>query len=151
LERVVAAKELVRLLGDGKATSQPNDTQSSAGSAEADNGTRVFLLRVANRIFRERALSQVEVVAYFQGYGTEFTNSSAWAFLNVCTMYWHVFRQWRLLRLAAGRDDRDEHELAAETVMLARRERGSRCCKRIRTAAGSWKASLSTTTCRPSS
>jgi hypothetical protein len=76
-KRVVAAKELIRLLGDGKARSQPNDAQRSTGSREWENGTRQSLLRVANRIFTERALSQVEVVAYFQGYGTEFTNSNA--------------------------------------------------------------------------
>ncbi|KAF9774784.1 hypothetical protein IL306_007182 [Fusarium sp. DS 682] len=116
LKRIVAAKELIRLLGDGKARSQPNDTRSSTGNAEGQNQTWRFLLRVANRIFRERALSQVEVVAYFQGYGTEFTNSNAWTFLNVCTMYWHVFRRWHHLRLAVGRVDGDEQ--AGETVML---------------------------------
>ncbi|EXK77373.1 hypothetical protein FOQG_17914 [Fusarium oxysporum f. sp. raphani 54005] len=115
-KRIVAAKELIRLLGDGKARSQLNDTRSSTGNAEGQNQTWQFLLRVANRIFTERALSQVEVVAYFQGYGTEFTNSNAWAFLNLCTMYWHVFRRWHLLRLAVGRVDGDEQ--AAETVML---------------------------------
>jgi hypothetical protein len=115
-KRIVAAIELIRLLGDGKARSQPNDTRSSTGNAEGQNQTWQFLLRVANRIFTERALSQVEVVAYFQGYGTEFTNSNAWTFLNVCTMYWHVFRRWHLLRLAVGRVDGDEQ--AGETVML---------------------------------
>jgi hypothetical protein len=115
-KRVVAAKELIRLLGNDKGRSRPNEAQRSTGSVEGENGTRQFLLRVANRIFTERALSQVEVVAYFQGYGMEFTNCSAWTFLNVCTMYWYVFRRWRLLRLASDRDDGGEQ--AAETVML---------------------------------
>ncbi|RKK86029.1 hypothetical protein BFJ68_g17175 [Fusarium oxysporum] len=104
-KRIVAAKELIRLLGDGKARSQPNDTRSSTGNAEGQNQTWQFLLRVANRIFTKRALSQVEVVAYFQGYGTEFTNSNAWTFLNVCTMV-------------------DGDEQAGETVMLGEAGQG---------------------------
>lgn len=91
-KRIVAVKELIWLLSDGKARSQPNDTRNSTGNAERQNETWQLLLCVANRICTGRALSQVEVVAYCQGCGKEFTNSSAWMFLNVCTMYWHVFR-----------------------------------------------------------
>jgi hypothetical protein len=115
-KRVVAAKELVRLLGDGTARHQPNEEPRSTGTDGRQNQTRQFLLRVANRIFTERALSQVEVVAHFQGYGTEFTSSNAWTFLNVCTLYWHAFRRWPLLRHAAGREELNEP--AEETVLL---------------------------------
>ncbi|RKK17328.1 hypothetical protein BFJ67_g17724 [Fusarium oxysporum f. sp. cepae] len=59
-------------------------------------------MRVANRIFTERSLSQVEVVAHLLGYPAEFTNSSAWTFLNVSLLYWHVFRRWRHLRQESG-------------------------------------------------
>ncbi|KAL8299186.1 hypothetical protein RB594_008452 [Gaeumannomyces avenae] len=107
-KRVVVAKELVRLLDDGTTRDQPNDGR--------ENRTRQFLLRVANRIFTERALSQVEVVAHFQGYGTEFTGSNAWTFLNVCTLYWHIFRRWPLLRRAAGGED--VNDPVGETVLL---------------------------------
>ncbi|KAK8912601.1 hypothetical protein VCV18_012280 [Metarhizium anisopliae] len=44
----------------------------------------------------------VEVIAHLLGYPTEFTNSSAWAFLNVSLLYWHVFRRWRHLRPESG-------------------------------------------------
>ncbi|KAM9876020.1 hypothetical protein VDGL01_09923 [Verticillium dahliae] len=123
-KRVVAAKELIRVLGDvtttttttAAAADQPNDGSHLTGNDGRGNRTRQFLLRVANRIFTERALSQVEVVAYLQGCGTEFTSSNVWTFLNVCTLYWHISRRWPLLRRAAGGEDIGE--LAEETVLL---------------------------------
>ncbi|KAM6513724.1 hypothetical protein FALCPG4_016094 [Fusarium falciforme] len=115
-KRVVAAKELFRLLGYGTTTDQSNEEPRSTESDGRGNRTRQFLLRVANRIFTERALSQVEVVAHFQGYGTEFTSSNAWTFLNVCTLYWHIFRRWPLLRRAAGGESLKEP--VEETVLL---------------------------------
>ncbi|XP_044715322.1 PIF1-like helicase domain-containing protein [Hirsutella rhossiliensis] len=65
-------------------------------------GGQPFLMRVANRVFTERALSQVEVVAHLLGYPSEFTGSSAWAYLNVSVLYWHVSRRWRHLRQESG-------------------------------------------------
>ncbi|XP_044714497.1 PIF1-like helicase domain-containing protein [Hirsutella rhossiliensis] len=59
-------------------------------------------MRVANRVFTERPLSQVEVVAHLLGYPAEFTDSSAWAYLNCSLLYWEVFRRWRHLREASG-------------------------------------------------
>ena len=73
-------------------------------------------MRVANRIFIERPLSQVEVIAHLLGYDTEFTNNDAWTFLNVSALYWHVFRRWRHLRYAGGVECLDE--TAEETVLL---------------------------------
>ncbi|KAM4067621.1 PIF1 protein [Hirsutella rhossiliensis] len=70
-------------------------------AASTGNRTRQFL-RVANRVFTERPLSQVEVVAHLLGYPAEFTDSSAWAYLNCSLLYWEVFRQWRHLREASG-------------------------------------------------
>ncbi|KAM4063277.1 PIF1-like helicase [Hirsutella rhossiliensis] len=43
------------------------------------NKTRTFLLKVANRVFTERPLSQVEVIAHLLGYPAEFSSGSAWA------------------------------------------------------------------------
>lgn len=74
-KRVVAAKELVWLLGDGTTRNQSTDEPRLTETGDRENRTRQFLLRFANRVFTERALSQVEVVAYLQGYGTEFTGS----------------------------------------------------------------------------
>ncbi|KAJ4212256.1 hypothetical protein NW757_014791, partial [Fusarium falciforme] len=59
-KRVVAAKELFRLVGYGTTTDQSNEEPRSTESDGRGNRTRQFLLRVANRIFTERALSQVE-------------------------------------------------------------------------------------------
>ncbi|EFY94377.2 ATP-dependent DNA helicase PIF1 [Metarhizium robertsii ARSEF 23] len=73
-----------------------------AGDDNRQNKTRQFLMKVANRVFTERPLSQVEVVADLLGYPTELTNNSAWAFLNVSVLYWQVFRQWPHLRAESG-------------------------------------------------
>lgn len=73
-------------------------------------------MRVANRVFTERPLSQVEVVAHLLGYPTEFTSSSAWTFLNVSLLYWQVFRRWRHLRLLSGSGVADES--VEETVLV---------------------------------
>ncbi|KJZ69140.1 hypothetical protein HIM_11470 [Hirsutella minnesotensis 3608] len=67
-----------------------------------ENRTRQFLMKVANRVFTERPLSQVEVIAHLLGYPAEFSNSSAWAYLNTSLLYWHIFRRWRHLRDASG-------------------------------------------------
>lgn len=115
-KRAVAAKELFQVLGDGMTQDQPNDGSRSVEGYERENRTRQFLMRVANRVFTERALSQVEVVAHLQGYGTEFASNKAWTFLNVCTLYWHIFRRWRHLQCASGRECLDEP--IEETVLL---------------------------------
>ncbi|EFZ03310.2 PIF1 protein [Metarhizium robertsii ARSEF 23] len=104
-KRVAAAAELLPVVSAsrGPAAKGGEDIgDNGATDGAAGNRTRQFLMRVANRIFTERSLSQVEVIAYLLGYPTEFTNSSAWAFLNVSLLYWHVFRRWRHLRQESG-------------------------------------------------
>ena len=62
-----------------------------SGSVGAEDGsvnrTRRFLAKVANRVFTERALSQVEVTAHLLGFDIEFTYSKSWVFLNVLSLY----------------------------------------------------------------
>ncbi|EKG09158.1 hypothetical protein MPH_13842 [Macrophomina phaseolina MS6] len=115
-KRVVAAKDLFQALGGGVTQNQPNVTPESAESEGRENRTRQFLMRVANRVFTERTLSQVEVVAHLQGHGTEFASNDAWTFLNVCTLYWHIFRRWRHLQREAGMETLDEQ--GEETILL---------------------------------
>jgi hypothetical protein len=91
-------------------------TQLENGNG-SENKTQMFLARVANRIFTERALSQVEVGAHLLGLGMEFTHSKTWTYLNVSTLYWEVFRRWAHLRNSAGHGDDDPME---EAVMLER-------------------------------
>lgn len=96
-----------------------------AGSADdsggdgAGNKTRRFLMKVANRVFTDRTLSQVEVVADLLGYPVEYTSSTGWAYLNVSVLYWHVFRRWSHLRResgeADGEDPVDESVVVEET------------------------------------
>ncbi|XP_044715996.1 AAA domain-containing protein [Hirsutella rhossiliensis] len=103
-KRVAAAADLLAAsTGDGTANGGQDDGGGAVGDDAANgNRTRQFLMRVANRVFTERPLSQVEVVAHLLGYPAEFTNSSAWAYLNTSLLYWEVFRRWPYLRRASG-------------------------------------------------
>ncbi|RKK06850.1 hypothetical protein BFJ65_g18403 [Fusarium oxysporum f. sp. cepae] len=110
-KRVAAATELF------PATDESIVGNSKASEADrGQNQTRQFLMKVANRIFTERALSQVEVVAHLLGYPTEFASNDAWTFLNVSSLYWHIFRLWRHLRRESGMEVVDEP--LEETVFL---------------------------------
>jgi hypothetical protein len=79
--------------------------KDSGTGTRAENGTRQFLARVANRIFTERTLSQVEVVSHLLGFCPEFTHNKVWTFLNVSSLYWEIFRRWAHLRYSAGEDN----------------------------------------------
>ena len=118
-KRVAAAAELFRDLDKSTTERQVEMVETADSCRKGDdiqNRTRQFLMRVANRIFTERPLSQVEVIAHLLGYDTEFTNNDAWTFLNVSALYWHVFRRWRHLRYAGGVEYLDE--TVEETVLL---------------------------------
>ncbi|KAM4056467.1 PIF1-like helicase [Hirsutella rhossiliensis] len=75
---------------------------ATAADPIGGNKTRTFLLKAANRVFTERPLSQVEVIAHLLGYPAEFSSGSAWAYVNANQLYWAVFRRWRHLRRASG-------------------------------------------------
>lgn len=108
-KRVAAAAELFPVV-DAPPTESQDDKEE-----RGQNRTRQFLMRVANRIFTERALSQVEVAAHLLGYPTEFASNAAWAFLNASTLYWHIFRRWRHLRCESGMEVAEE---PVEEVLL---------------------------------
>lgn len=93
---------------------QAQIAQPSTGES-MENRTRQLLVKVANRVFTERALSQVEVVAHLLGYPTELTHTNIWVYLNVSAAYWHVFRRWPYLQSISGIED---DQLADETVLL---------------------------------
>ncbi|KAL6411732.1 hypothetical protein AUP68_04106 [Ilyonectria robusta] len=103
-KRVAAAAELLPVISAGGGTTDGGEDHGDDGAGDAGTGnrTRQFLMRLANRIFTERSLSQVEVIAHLLGYPTEFSNSSDWTFLNESLLYWHVFRRWRHLRKESG-------------------------------------------------
>ncbi|KAJ6437671.1 hypothetical protein O9K51_09878 [Purpureocillium lavendulum] len=107
-KRVAAAAELLPAAGGRRAVAGEDGGDADVGDngGAVENKTRQFLMRVANRIFTERPLSQVEVVAHLLGYPSEFT-TRAWAYLNVSVLYWHVFRRWRHLRQTSGAADTD--------------------------------------------
>jgi hypothetical protein len=114
-KRVAAAAEILDSLDDGKSR-QDREAAAVAGSAggahdrvdAGQNKTRQFLMRVANRIFTERPLSQVEVAAHLLGYETEFSSSTTWTFVNVSLLYWYIFRRWHHLRRASGSEISDQ-------------------------------------------
>lgn len=116
-KRVAAAAELLPVASAG---GQPAAGEDAGGGAIGDddgttNKTRQFLMRVANRNFTERPLSQVEVVAHLLSYPSEVTNVSAWAYLNVSVLYWHVFRR-------CGTSD---NRVAQRSRMVSRTSRSS--------------------------
>ena len=115
-KRVAAAAELFRVLQDSIPEGQMEMAGSRTEANHIQNRTRQFLMRVANRIFTERSLSQVEVIAHLLGYDMEFTNKNAWTFVNVSSLYWNIFRRWRHLRCVGGVESVDEG--ADETVLL---------------------------------
>ncbi|KAJ3530216.1 hypothetical protein NM208_g9424 [Fusarium decemcellulare] len=109
-KRVAAATEIFPVVGESTA----DEVESQGG--QCHNKTRQFLMRVANRIFTERALSQVEVVAHLLGYPTEFASNAAWTFLNVSSLYWDILRRWRHLQHESGVETTGGQ--AEETVLL---------------------------------
>jgi hypothetical protein len=113
-KRAAAMAESLQVLGD--AEQQANVVENRTSNNIGQNRTRQFLMKVANRIFTERALSQVEVVANLLGYDMEFASNSAWTFLNVSFLYWHIFRQWSHLRCLSGTENLDDS--MDETVLL---------------------------------
>jgi hypothetical protein len=115
-KRVAAAAELFHTLDKSKLENPAQTTGIRHEDDGIQNKTRQFLMKVANRVFTERPLSQVEVVAHLLGYKMEFTNNNVWTFLNVSSLYWHIFRRWRHLRCADGVECPEE--TAEETVML---------------------------------
>ncbi|EEU34861.1 uncharacterized protein NECHADRAFT_88347 [Fusarium vanettenii 77-13-4] len=103
-KRVAAAAELLTILtGEGTANGWGNGGGGATDDAVKGNRTRQFLMRVANRIFTERSLSQT--------------------FLNVSLLYWHVFRRWRHLRKESGveavNDSVDESIVVEEADEIA--------------------------------
>jgi hypothetical protein len=117
-KRVAAAAEIFNNVFNEASAEEQADAIHGVRSNDGGrhNKTRQFLMRVANRIFTERPLSQVEVVAHLLGYPTEFANNDGWTFLNASMLYWHIFRRWRHLRRASGMEDVDEP--VDETVLL---------------------------------
>ena len=65
--RAAAAKEVLETLGERVAGGESHPEGILTDSSGKENKTRQLLMRVANRVFTERALSQVEVVAYLLG------------------------------------------------------------------------------------
>jgi hypothetical protein len=110
--RVAAAAEVFGTV-EGSVTGSMADTGQMTDGLQ--NKTQQFLMRVANRIFTERPLSQVEVIAHLMGYRMEFASNEAWAFLNMSSLYWHIFRRWSHLRRASGEESNESFD---ETVLL---------------------------------
>lgn len=107
-KRMAAASEALDTL-DGQQRQDHGADQGDAadGGEGRQNKARQFLMKVANRVFTERPLSQVEVVAHLLGYQTEFSGNVAWTFANVSVLYWRIFRRWSYLRHASGEEVAD--------------------------------------------
>lgn len=122
-KRVVAAGECLPVLDTDVGHGQSRD-KAGADGAVTDvsdgarrNKTRQFLMRVANRIFTERPVLQVEVVAYLLGYPMEFSSAKSWTFLNTNRLYWIIFQHWPSLQEAVGMTA-DYSHADADAVLL---------------------------------
>jgi hypothetical protein len=116
-KRVVAAAEVFGVLRQSTAEDRVSIGQGSGEQDGRQNKARQLLMRVANRVFTERALSQVEVVSHLLGYPTEFAHVETWTFLNVSSLYWRVSRRWPHLRESVnGAESMDGH--GGDTVLL---------------------------------
>jgi hypothetical protein len=90
-KRVAAAADIFHLLDNSIVESQAVMAGSHGEGDSIQNRTWQFLMKVANQIFTEQPLSQVEVIAHLLGYEMEFTNNNVWKFVNVSGLYWDVF------------------------------------------------------------
>ena len=70
----------------GKVEGEDGGHRAPSADSARGNRTRQFLMRVANRVFTDQTVSQVEIVAHLLEHGTEFENNEAWAFLNVSSL-----------------------------------------------------------------
>lgn len=106
-KRVAAAVDFLPVLQASEVQGEVGD-QQGGGAAAAElnshrhNKTRQFLMRVANRVFTDRSISQVEVIAYLVGYPMDFSHNPRWTFLNANRLFWSVLRLWPHLREASG-------------------------------------------------
>jgi len=106
-KRLAYAAELVEL-----AQQQQGGVDNPGTTLTMEEETKSFLLRVANRVFTSRELSQPEVLGYLLGHGTDFTNVPAWSWVHLNSLYWACARQWAGLRealLALGREPQPDN------------------------------------------
>ncbi len=93
-KRLAVVAELLHL--DRQRQRESDNVESTSTMEE----TKSFLLRVANRIFTSRELSQPEVLGHLLGFGTDFTNVEAWTWTHLDSLYWACARQWSALNIA---------------------------------------------------
>jgi hypothetical protein len=118
-KRLAAAAEVLK-----DPDSRGIGTTTGEGQMSAEGGrvrTRQFLNKIANRVFTERSVSQVEVIASLLGYRSEFTRNDEWTFLNASGLYWEIFRRWPRLQQASNRES---DESVDETIQV--RESGQK-------------------------
>ena len=116
-KRVAAASELLPVLGERSTEAGVGVRGNPTCQQATRNKTRQFLMRIANRVFTDRPLSQVEVVAHLLGYPTEFMHNPTCSYLNVSLLYWVIFRRWSHLR-SKGNEEGEAEESVEETILV---------------------------------
>ncbi len=99
-KRLALAAELLDVACQQKHNQQQGEPDNLGTVSTMGDETKSFLLRVANRIFTSRELSQPEVLGYLLGFGTDFTNVPVWTWVHLNALYWAVARRWKGLREA---------------------------------------------------
>ncbi len=79
-----------------------------------------FMHRVFNKICTERELSAVEVCAHLLGHDFDYSSISKkrWVWVHPGTLYWCIFRHWRLLRRLDNSGNEDVEEDGDQTDQL---------------------------------
>jgi hypothetical protein len=103
-KRLAHAEELLHLAREQQRGSDDRGTSSAMGEE-----TRSFLLRVANRVFSQRELSQPEVLGHLLGFGTDVHNVPAWTWVHLNALYWAIARRWLGLREALSAIGQQPH------------------------------------------
>lgn len=94
-KRVAIAAELFPSISTTSAVGLSATTANYEAKA---NINRQYLMRIANRIFTERPLSQVEVIAHFLDFPSEFSSTKQWSYVNMTMVYWAILRRWQYLQ-----------------------------------------------------
>ncbi len=88
------------------------EAKKRTGQISISKETKMFMQRVFNKICTERELSAVEVCAYLLGHTFDYSSVSGnrWVWVHPGTLYWCIFRRWKLLQQVVDGDNDTNEE-----------------------------------------
>ncbi|KAF6780656.1 hypothetical protein CSOJ01_16127 [Colletotrichum sojae] len=103
-KRVMLAKAALESMAEFGDQQELDNQTEDPKTTQLNNKTRQFMLRFANQIQTSREHSAVEVCGNLLGHKNSYSSRKEWAYINLNTLYWAVFRRWTGLRNIAGLD-----------------------------------------------